>query len=58
MCLYLKTWRVGFLWFPLDEISMQCIAQLNTHKVNVIAFDTVQAGVTANLKANLLELYT
>jgi hypothetical protein len=34
----------------IDEISMQCIAQLNTHKVNVIAFDTVQAGVTANLK--------
>jgi hypothetical protein len=38
----------------IDEISMQCIAQLNTHNVNVIAFDTVQADVTANLKAKLL----
>jgi hypothetical protein len=37
-----------------DSFNLQCIAQLNTHKVNVMAFDTVQADVSANVKAKLL----
>jgi hypothetical protein len=37
-----------------DSFNLQCITQLNTHKVNVMAFDTVQADVSANVKAKLL----